>query len=314
VIGRILRVVALALALVLPAGFAYERLARLGDADRYPVPGELVVVNGHGLHLLCAGTGSPTVILEAGLGESALGWALVQRQLADDTRVCAYDRAGLAWSEPALDAPTAERSGRELHDLLAAAGEDGPFVLVGHSIGGMVAPLFAAAYPSDVVGLLLLDPTNEEAVLAAGEPTLPILERRVQGLAAEFGLARLFGRSWVADAVGASPPPEVLEAIPILYGASSQAATVRELEASLESAGQVRITMQPGAWGDVPVVVVSAADSTPGDRAHHAALAGLSAQGIHLVAGSGSHYIHYQHPDLVVEQVRSLIGSWSSGR
>lgn len=210
------RAVALVLVLAVVAGFGYERLARAGDAERYPPPGERVAVDGHRLHLLCSGAGGTTVVLEAGLGEATLSWATVQRRLATTTRVCSYDRAGLAWSEPAADAPTAMRSAEELRTLLAAAGELGPYVLVGHSIGATIVRLFADAYPTDVAGIVLIDPTNENAVIEAGDPALPIIERRVQGLLAELGVMRLLGRSLVADAVGGTPPPEVLGAVPPL--------------------------------------------------------------------------------------------------
>lgn len=306
-IRRALTVILVLASLLLLAGFGYERIARAGDAERYPPPGELIEVNDHRLHLLCLGSGSPTVVLEAGLGESALGWASVQRELAAGTRVCAYDRAGLAWSEPASRPPTAEHSAVDLHALLDSAGEPGPYVLVGHSIGAMVARVFADDYPAEVAGLVLIDPTNEEAVIAAGDPTLPIVERRVQGLLAELGLARLIGQSLVRAAVGGNPPPEVLDAVPVLYGADSQAATVAELQASVESARRVQQTVHAGAWGDVRVVVSSGANSTPTDRAHHSALAALSSRGQHIVADSGGHYVHYDQPDLVIEAVQSVL-------
>lgn len=297
------------LLLLILGGFSYERIARAGDAERYPPPGELIDVDDHRLHLLCGGTGSPTVVLEAGLGESALGWASIQRELAAETRVCSYDRAGLAWSEPMTGRPTAERSAADLHALLESAGEEGPYVLVGHSIGAMIVRVFADEYRTDVSGLVLIDPTNDEAVIAAGDPTLPIVERRIQGLLAELGVVRLMGRSLVSDAVGGRPPSEVLDALPVLYGAASQATTVAELEGSVESARRVLQIETPGGWADLPVVVISAADSTPTDRAYHAELAALSERGRHAVAESGGHYVHYDQPDLVIDTVLSMVGS-----
>lgn len=171
----------------------------------------------------------------------------------------------------------------------------------------MVVRIFADEHRAEVAGLVLNDPTNEEAVIAAGDPTLPILERRVQGLLAELGLARLIGRSLVSDAVGGSPPPEVLHAVPVLYGAESQAATIAELEASVESARRVQQTVRRGAWGNLPVVVISAASSTPTDRAHHATLVAPSSRGQHIVADSGGHYVHYDQPELVIEAVRNVL-------
>jgi pimeloyl-ACP methyl ester carboxylesterase len=300
-----LRAIAVLLAMLLVVGFGYERLARAGDAARYPPPGELVEVDGHRLHLLCSGAGGPTVVLEAGLSESALGWAPLQRELAATSRVCSYDRAGMAWSEPSAASPTAARSAEDLHALLANAGEPGPYVVVGHSLGAMVVRVFADAYPTEVAGLVLIDPTNEQTLADGGDPGPVTLTARLQGLLAEVGVVRLFGRSMIT-AVAGVPPPEVLDAVPILYGAQSQAAAVRELEASAESARRVRETVRPGAWGDLPVVVISAADSTAADQAHHAALAAMSTRGVHTVAESGGHYVHYFLPNLVTGAIRDL--------
>lgn len=302
-----LRAIGLLLVLLLVAGFGYERLARAGDAERFPPPGELVDVDGHRLHLLCSGAGSPTVVLEAGLRESALGWAVIQRQLAATTRVCSYDRAGMAWSEPDADPPTAAHSAEQLHALLAQAGEPGPYLLVGHSIGAMVVRVFADAYPTEMAGLVLIDPTNEEALIAAGDPAPVIITTRLQGLLAELGVVRLFGRSIVPGSVGAMPPPEVLDAVPVLYGAPSQGTAVRELEASVESAMSVRESVSADAWGGLPVVVISSADSSAADQPHHATLAAMSTRGIHVVAESGGHYVHYDDPELVIEAVRGLL-------
>lgn len=312
-IGRVAVVIGGLIGILLGAGFASERLARLGDADRYPPPGELVAVAGGRLHLLCSGSGRPTVVLEAGGGESALGWAVVQRELAAETRVCAYDRAGLGWSEPMPGTLTAARAAAALHELLAAADEAGPYVLVGHSLGSFVVRRFVADYPDEVAGLVLLDPTDEEAVLAAGDPGAPIVEARLQGLLAEVGVVRLFGRALVTDAVGDPPPAEVLDAVPLLYGAANRATTVRELEASVESARQVSDATQAQAWGALPAVVISAATSTSSERAQHARLAGLSDRGDHLVATAGGHYVHYADPALVVAAVRQVIGAAAGG-
>lgn len=300
---RILGWVGLALVTLAVVGFGYERLARLGDASAYPPPGRLVGLGDHALHLVCEGDGSPTVVLEAGLGESALGWKSVQDELAATMRVCAYDRAGLAWSEPTTDPPTVERGAAELRELLEVAGEPGPYLLVAHSIGAWTARVFVSENSDEVAGLVLIDPTDEDAAIAVGDPTLPILERRLQVILSELGLVRLFGRGWVIDAVGAVPPEEVLAAVPILYGSKSQAATVRELETSVANARRVQETVHSGARADIPVVVISAANASAGEQARHAALAALSSRGEHVVAESGGHYVHYTEPALVVEAI-----------
>lgn len=288
-------------------GFAYERAARAGDAQRYPPPGSMLDVGGHRLHLLCSGEGKPTVIFEAGLGESALGWARVQRDLARSARVCSYDRAGMAWSDEGPAPRTAGNGANELHALLDASGEPGPYLLVGHSIGGLFTLRFGAAYPQKVAGIVLVDPSDPKAIRTAGYPWPAIMQARVQGVLAELGVLRVFGRSIVPAAVGVTPPPEVLEAVPILYGPRSQATSVAELEASLTSADEVLADEATGYLATQRLVVISAADDSADTRAEQERLARLSKNGRHLVARRGGHYVHYDDPDLVVDAVRALI-------
>jgi pimeloyl-ACP methyl ester carboxylesterase len=128
------------------------------------MPGRLVDVGGYRLHLDCGGSGSPTVILLNGLGETSPQWARISPELAPTTRVCAYDRAGQGWSDDSPNPADAAQSATDLHTLLHAAGEAGPFVLVGHSIGGIHALTYAAAYPTDVAGLVLLDSASPRQV------------------------------------------------------------------------------------------------------------------------------------------------------
>src|SRR5262245_3211505 len=136
-------------------GAIYQAAATARDARRYPPPGQLVNVGGYRLHLYCAGEGSPTVVLEAVSGGLAIDWAWVQPEGARTTRVCTYDRAGRGWSEPGPAPRDARQLARELHTLLRNAAVPGPYVLAGHSAGGLFAREYAAQYPDEVVGLVL---------------------------------------------------------------------------------------------------------------------------------------------------------------
>ena len=124
-------------------------------------PGKLVDLGGHQLHVNCTGKGSPTVVFENGLGDFSIDWALVQPHVSSFTRVCTYDRAGYAWSDPGPKPRTFSQLNLELRDALAKHGERGPFVLVGHSYGGPVVRNFATIYPQDVVGLVFVDAAHE---------------------------------------------------------------------------------------------------------------------------------------------------------
>lgn len=153
----------LALAILLVAlpilGFGYETIASAVEVRQFPAPGKLVVVDGHQMHINCIGEGSPTVVMDAGLGSWSLDWSAVQPDIATFTRVCSYDRAGLGWSEAGTNPGDAQQAVADLHTLLANSGERGPFVVVGHSNGGLRAALYAHTYPQDVAGVVLVDPT-----------------------------------------------------------------------------------------------------------------------------------------------------------
>src|SRR5262249_27004295 len=119
-------------------------------------PGKLVDLGGHKLHLSFMGEGSPTVVVENGLGDFSFDWVLVQSRVARFTRIGTYDRGGYAWSDPGPKPRTFAQLNLELREALNKLGERGPFVLVGHSFGGPVARNFATLYPKDVAGLVLV--------------------------------------------------------------------------------------------------------------------------------------------------------------
>src|SRR5690348_14311024 len=122
-----------------------------------PPSGRVIDVGGHRLHLYCSGHGTPTVVIETGLGDIGSDWTLVQQRVGASTRICTYDRAGYGWSDPGPMPRTFDQLNLELRDVLTRAGERGPFVLVGHSFGGGVVRQFAYTYPHDVAGLVFVD-------------------------------------------------------------------------------------------------------------------------------------------------------------
>src|SRR6185503_15925025 len=151
--GRaLLGLLALLLALA-TTGAIYQAVATAIDQRTYPPPGQLVDVGGYRLHIDCMGEGSPTVILDHVGAASSAQWGLVQPDIAKTTRVCAYDRAGFGWSEPGPARRDGQQMAHELHVLLHKAGIAGPYVLVGHSWGGLITHIFAAAYRDEVAGI-----------------------------------------------------------------------------------------------------------------------------------------------------------------
>jgi alpha-beta hydrolase superfamily lysophospholipase len=147
-------VVALAVGLIL-TGTIYESVAEAADIKAYPPPGQMVDVGGYRLHINCTGTGSPTVVLDAGLGDWSLGWSAVQGEVAKTTHVCTYDRAGVGYSEAGPLPRNAEQFATELHTLLKQANIPGPYVMVGHSLGGLPVRVFVHDYPTEVAGVVL---------------------------------------------------------------------------------------------------------------------------------------------------------------
>lgn len=155
--GLVIGLVALAVVGAIYQAFGTQIYRRI-----YPPPGELVDVGGHSLHINCVGEGSPTVILESGSGATSVDWANIQPEVADSTRVCAYDRAGSGWSEPGPGPGDPQQIARELHTLLGNARIDGPYVLVGHSFGGLYIRMYADLYPNEVEGMVLVDSSHPE--------------------------------------------------------------------------------------------------------------------------------------------------------
>lgn len=147
---------------VLISGAVYQDTCEFRDSIRYPPPGDLVDVEGYKMHLYCIGEGSPTVVMDAGLGGWSQDWVWVQPEVAKFTRACTYDRAGLGWSEPRPGTRDSQQVVSQLHTLLVNAGESGPYVLVGHSFGGLNVRLYAMQYSDQVAGVVLVDATPED--------------------------------------------------------------------------------------------------------------------------------------------------------
>ncbi|MGF1478477.1 MAG: alpha/beta fold hydrolase [Cyanophyceae cyanobacterium] len=152
-------------AISLLTGIFYQAVSEALNRRRHPPPGELVDIGGFLLHLNCIGQGTPKVVMDAGGAAPSITWGLVPSEIAKFTRVCTYDRAGLGWSDPNLRSPrTSQQSVDELHLLLTKAGINPPYILVGHSLGGVNMRLYASQYPEDVVGLVLVDSSHENQI------------------------------------------------------------------------------------------------------------------------------------------------------
>ena len=315
---RILRSVArglgVAVALIIGlslAGAGYEAVAAQGDARAYPPPGQMVDVGGYRLHLLCVGTGGPTVVLDAGLGGTSLDWSLVQTEIGQTTQVCAYDRAGMGWSESGPEPRTPEQNARELHALLTNASLEGPYVLVGHSLAGKNVRMFALLYPDQVAGMVLVDARSEyvddrtsPAEAKAFKNLYAVLANAYKA-ARGLGLMRLIG----ANVVGAPAlSAETRAAIAMVaYAPRSQDAGIAE--ANAREASDVQLAAAPS-LGDRPLRVLASEQNMTAEPNWPEAqrlMAALSTQGQLIVPAGSSHYIHWDHPAVVIDAVRQVV-------
>lgn len=178
------------------AGMLYQAVGSAYDRRRFAAPGGLSPVGRHRLHYRCEGAGSPAVVLEAGIAASSLTWSRVQPAIARETRVCSYDRAGLAWSDRASSTRSMPALVSELRQLLQYGGIPPPYVLVAHSFGALIIRGFARAHPSEVAGLVFVDPLHPEE-WCDPTPNLRHMLRggvflsRVGALLARLGVVRL---------------------------------------------------------------------------------------------------------------------------
>lgn len=296
----------LALLLVLMlVGFIYEPVAEAADAKANPAPGQLVDVGGYRLHINCTGTGSPTVVIESGWGDMSASWGWVQPEVAKSTRVCTYDRAGMGWSEPSPQPRTARQFALELHTLLANANVPGPYVLVGHSLGGYTIQVFAHDYPAEVSGLVLIDAqdlpasdgaTPNPAPKPGGASLLPSLMARI-------GLARLLARPLgsIQDL-----PPKEKQAFKALSVTPRFAQTFFDEGRGMSEGGaQARAVTTLGA---LPIIVLSRGqDQDAKHTAAQADLLQLSTNSQQIFADQSGHRIMIDQPEAAIEAILQMV-------
>jgi pimeloyl-ACP methyl ester carboxylesterase len=278
--GRWLLYPVVAVTAAAAVGGMAESVALAADQRSSAMPGQSYDVGGHRLHLDCTGTGSPTVVLSSGLGEFSANWARIAPAVAGTTRVCAYDRAGQGWSDDAPAPQDGLQAAADLHTLLRRAGENGPYVLVGHSIGGDHAMTYAARYPEEVAGLVLLDATDPYLSAGTGSAhTGPPGAIALLPSLARLGVGRLLPTSfWSALPEPAASQFKAFAASP--RGWRNTRDEYVTMPALLHQA-QALTTV-----GSAPLVVLTAAGHD-GDRAWATAqdrMAALSAQSSHRFA------------------------------
>jgi pimeloyl-ACP methyl ester carboxylesterase len=306
------------------AGIVVRANIRVGT----PPPGKMVDVGGYRLHLNCFGEGSPTVILEAGQGNMSLIWSLVHDEAASYTRVCAYDRAGLGWSEPSSAPRSVQAIVHELHTLLQNGNEKGPYIVVGHSLGGLFVRQFAHTFPEEVVGMILVDSVHEDRFDRSSEKEITYLKQmvklmpwiyRVQKVAAYSGIPALvpgkgFAHPNVPEEVAEKYQAVLRSRLTYIDGVSDEIRVLEELYKQVQAANIHSL-------GDIPLVVLThglpipvmglSEDETKQSESiwqeFQVELAGQSNQGELIVADQSGHDIHLDQSGLVVEAIRKVL-------
>jgi pimeloyl-ACP methyl ester carboxylesterase len=295
-------------------GVLWQAVAGRRDRRRFPAPGRLVDVGSHRLHVQLLGepTGAPTVVLEAGMASMSANWAWVRDDLTRDGRVVTYDRAGLGWSDRGTGAMDAATSATELHTLLSAAGVEPPYVLAGHSYGGLVVRMFADRYPAEVAGMVLVDASHPDQwvnIPASRNGRTVALGNRVTALLAGVGLLRLFRaeRSFIAGL----PPREYAEMRAYLArprgwwaGAEGLVAWARQSRDQVNAARDL---------ADRPLIVLSVTEQ---DRYAEVLtrlqgeLVSLSTNSRHVTVEAADHYTlvsDRRHAAVVADAIRAVV-------
>jgi pimeloyl-ACP methyl ester carboxylesterase len=293
--GALLGLGALLLVLV-AAGAIYQAVGAARDASLYPAPGRLVAVGDRRLHLACQGEGSPIVILETLSGGTSANWAWLQPEVAQHTRVCAYDRVGRGWSDPA-PAQDLWATAETLHALLEGAGVEGPYVLVGHSIGGLYVRAFSQMYPEEVRAVVLVDASHPEQLDRHPEirdPMYDVLVRTFPAMA-YTGLFRLYLHT--GNEIDFADLPDRAHAELVAFWSSP--AYHRSVISEQRLAPTVYAQAHDLAdLGDLPLRVVSAARQTPSGWSElQEELAGLSTNSRHVTIEGATHVSLALHPD-----------------
>jgi pimeloyl-ACP methyl ester carboxylesterase len=291
-------------------GYIYQTVATALDKHNYPPPGKLVNINGHQLHIQSVGTGSPTVILEAGLCAMSSVWGWIQPEVAKFTRVISYDRAGLGWSEPDNAPFTALHVARQLHNLLQTSGIESPYVLVGHSMGGLLARMFAGQYPDNVAGMVLVDASHPDqyshnlAIRRYMNSGFRLLKKIP--LLAKLGFVRITG--FLYSQADGLPARQQAEAAVFLSSHRHLHTTRNESSAWDSICAEVRCLRY---FGNKPLAVLTAGrDLLPGSLELQGKLATLSSDcTLHVVKGATHVTLvtHREHAMSVVDAIRQVV-------
>ena len=295
------------------------------------------LADGRRIHMVCMGQGAPTVILTAGLGDWGAVWSKVQPTIARTTRVCAWDRPGAGFSSPSPKPQTVDNTTADLEDALRLGGFKGPYVVVGHSLGGYESLLFADRHRAQVAGMVLVDPSipDQARVFAKAAPALGAWIKtyyaqgvgQVRGCASGLRSGTLkIGSPDPEGCLAQSPnyPPSLSQDLTRFQADPAVFDTMASLMENFDRDSEIVVDPQRG-YGDLPLVVLTAAvpqpfpDGTPDAVRNdgpafmaafargHDAIAALSSRGVNRPVPGASHYIQRDKPEVVIEAIQAVI-------
>ena len=321
--------------LFIGAGSLLSVTAWQKGTQEYPPIGKLVMVGGRRLHINCAGKGGPTVVVENGTGDFSFDWSLVQPEVAKFTRICTYDRAGYAWSDPGPKPRTFGQIALELHTGLLKLGVKGPYVMVGQSYGGFPARAFAKAYINELAGMVLVDVLHEDSRIIIGGKAIRLREEargrtipspqigQIQSGSDTKSISRPEPKKSAVEPPLDRLPPGIQQ---IRLWAETQPdyldAGENEREWSVEELARMYANRESLGYplGDRPLIVLTRArggyrdgrdilaEELEKERLRlHSELARLSRNSQHIIAKNSGHNIHLEAPDLVIEAIRHVV-------
>jgi len=314
-------------------GVAYEMSGRKRAARDFPPPGKLVDIGGRKIQLDCRGVGSPTVVFESGLDMSgSLSWSAVHDEITKTTRACAYSRAGIMWSDPHDAHQNGKSVAQDLHTTLGKAGEQGPLVLVGHSLGGPYIMTYTKYFGQEVAGLVFVDTAHPDqvqrydAIKKLSESKLMKLRNKVGAALNWTGVVRVVA---AYEERNLNVPDRVFQAIKA-YTPTSLGSMLKEENAfdeTLAEAGTFRLL------GDRPLFVLTAMAPSPEETLSYWKMtadqakkfkalseqlsneqASWSSQSQHQLVADADHYIQFDRPDVVIAAVRSVVENVRANR
>jgi pimeloyl-ACP methyl ester carboxylesterase len=305
-------IVAAAVSTAVLSSIAYQEAAAARDRRRFPAPGRQVDVGGRRLHLLEAGEGSPAVVVVPAIGEGGLAWVRIQRELAAEMRIVLYDRAGTGWSDPPPRGRlTLDDAAAQLRALLESSRIEPPYILVAHSLGGLIARRFAARYPGAVAGMVLVDSSHEGQASRHGIDGWPYgraqYYRRALGWQGRpLGLRRLAAAAGLARDLDADAAREVLPEHAAAYRAVMLSTRLRRTVIR-ETLMMARLSAAPPPLRSTPLTVITAGRPLPGWIPMQQELAALSDDSTHITAEGSGHHVHLDDPELVLNAIRDMV-------